>query len=138
MFQVELKSAVFGIAAATVVVLVVLSAFDSYQRQREIDASNELLVSFEREIANVNPSIYAAYVGMYQLEPDFNISITSDGERLFAQGSNQIRVEIFPGSESTFFNDYTEALITFEKPMQGATNQFVLRQKNKIRYGRRL
>ena len=138
MFQVNLKSAFAGIAAATVIALIVLSALDSYQRKREIQASNQLLASFDRQIADVSPSIYPAYVGLYQLEPDFNIAITSDGERLFAQGSNQIRVEIFPASESTYFNDYTEALIIFDAPTQGTTNQFVLHQKNRIRYGRRI
>ncbi len=138
MFQVNLKSALIGIAATTIAALVVLSAFDSYQRQRDIDASNQLLANFERQIADVNPGIYPAYVGVYQLEPDFNIAITSDGDRLFAQGSNQIKVEIYPASESTYFNDYTEALIVFEKPAQGVTNQFVLHQINKIRHGRRI
>ena len=138
MFQVNLKSALIGIAATTIAALVVLSAFDSYQRQRDIDASNQLLANFERQIADVNPGIYPAYVGVYRLEPDFNIAITSDGDRLFAQGSNQIKVEIYPASESTYFNDYTEALIVFEKPAQGVTNQFVLHQINKIRHGRRI
>ncbi len=138
MFRVNLKSALIGIAATTIAALVVLSAFDSYQRQRDIDASNQLLANLERQIADVNPGIYTAYVGVYRLEPDFNIAITSDGDRLFAQGSNQIKVEIYPASESTYFNNYTEALIVFEKPAQGVTNQFVLHQINKIRHGRRI
>ena len=131
----NLKSLLTGGCIAGLLALVGLSIHHAYAKQKEIRLSNELLASFEREIASIDTSIYPAYVGIYRLEPDFNIAITTDAGRLYAQGSNQIRVEIFPASKATFFNNYTEALITFEPPADAQTGRFILRQKNKIRHG---
>ena len=138
MMGVNMRSLAAATTVGTIATLACLSFYHSYQQRLEIAASNELLAGFQRDVVKVNPSVYKHYVGLYQLEPDFNIAITSDGERLFAQGSNQIRVELYPASESTFFNNYTEALIVFEAPNQGETHQFVLHQINQIRHGRRI
>ncbi len=138
MAQLNIKSILVGLVVVSLATLVGFSLFSSYQRSQEIAVSNQLLASFERQVVEVSPDTYKAYVGRYQLEPDFNIVITTDGRKLFAQGSNQIRVEIFPASESIYFNEHTEALIIFEPPEQGISNIFTLRQMNKIRYGKRI
>ena len=130
----------FLLISTSVVILglVALSIVDATQRQSRIDHSNQVLASFDRSIAEVDTAIYQAYVGRYQLEPTFNIEISSDGKRLFAQGSGQRRVELFPANESTFYNEYTEALITFDPPNRGHSERFMLQQINQLREGIRI
>jgi len=60
---------------------------------------------------------------------------------LFAQGSNQRKVELFPVDEQTYFNNFTEALITFETETAAdvtAVREFTLRQASRVRTGVRV
>ncbi|MEM7002513.1 MAG: hypothetical protein AAF529_17120 [Pseudomonadota bacterium] len=116
-------------------VLVVLSFYEANRAQREIVASNALLAQVERKPVPIDTGVYAQYAGRYQLEPDFYINITTFDQRLYAQGSNQVRVEIFPLDESTYFNEFTEALITFVVSAEGRSERIVVRQINKVRQG---
>ena len=134
----SIKATLLGISAVTVAVLVLASIYESSKQQAKVRVSNELLASFERKTVLIDPRIHAAYVGLYQVEPDFNIEITTDGQQLFAQGTNQRRVEIYPADERVFFNHHTEALITFDAPVGGKTHRFLLQQVNQIRDGKRI
>ena len=118
--------------------MISLSFYTQYQARQEIVASNQMLATLERKVADVDPAVYAAYVGTYQLDPDFYISITTNDAQLYAQGTNQIRVELFPLNEQSYFNNYTEAVITFDSPSGGSSGQFILRQIDAIRLGQRI
>ena len=50
-----------------------------------------------------DPAIYERYVGRYELAPAFVLTITRDGDQIFAQATGQPRFEIFPSSETEFF-----------------------------------
>lgn len=123
---------------ALVLVLITLSFYESFIKRREISNSNEMLASIERRVVAVDGGRYQQYTGIYQLEPRFNLSISTEDQRLFAQGSNQIRVEIFPASQDTYFNTYTNALITFHTNGEGETSTLTLRQIDKIRQGKKI
>ena len=118
--------------------MISLSFYTQYQARQEIVASNQMLATLERKVADVDPAVYAAYVGTYQLDPDFYISITTNDAQLYAQGTNQIRVQLFPLNEQSYFNNYTEAVITFDSPSGGSSGQFILRQIDAIRLGQRI
>lgn len=132
------KTLLAGAMLACLAILVILSFYDSFGKRRAIATSNALISTLERREIAVDPQKYDQYVGIYQLEPRFYITISTDGERLFAQGSNQIRVEIHPASVDTYFNDYTNALIVFQTDAGGGTSRFTLRQPNKIREGKKI
>src|SRR2546429_9694465 len=53
----------------------------------------------EHKQVAVDSKLFDGYIGRYQLAPDFIITITRDGERLFEQASDQPKFEIFPRSE---------------------------------------
>ena len=127
-----------GIASVAICALVALSAIDAMENQARIDESNQGLATFDRSRADIDPTIYQSYIGRYQLDPRFNIEISSDGEKLYAQGTGQRRVELFPANKNTFYNKYTEALITFESPTDGSSQRFMLQQINQLREGVRL
>lgn len=133
-----MQKVLVGIAVAILLTLVTLSIYNASERRTKIQLSNEMLASLQRTPAAVNPVVYSTYVGVYEIEPDFNITITTDGEHLFAQGSNQIRVELFPANQTTFYNEYTEALITFEPHASGKSKRFMLQQINQLREGNRI
>ncbi len=82
----------------------------------------------ERTAIKVDPKIYTAYIGHYELTPSFVIAITTENERLFAQATGQPRFEIFPEAETKFFLAVVDAQITFVKNAKGETTDLILHQ----------
>lgn len=81
-----------------------------------------------RQVADVDPKIYNAYVGQYELAQNFIITITKEENRLFAQVTGQAKVEIFPESETKFFYKVVDAQITFVKDDKGKVTELILYQ----------
>jgi len=46
----------------------------------------------------VDAKLFDGYVGRYELTPNFVLTITREGGQLFAQATNQSKVQIFPES----------------------------------------
>ena len=57
----------------------------------------------ERSIVKIDPAIYEAYVGQYEVAPGLVLSVTREGDKLFSQSPGQPRSEMLPESENTFF-----------------------------------
>ncbi len=68
------------------------------------------------------------YIGEYQLAPEFVIEVTVEGNRLFAQATNQPKFEIFPEKPDTFFLKVVEASIDFNKDASGKVISLTLHQ----------
>ena len=88
-------------------------------------------VAVERVVAKVDPKIYDAYVGEYEITPDFVLTITREGDRLTAQATGQGKLEIFPTSETNFFYKVVRADITFVKDTTGRVTHLVLNQNGR-------
>lgn len=80
------------------------------------------------KVAVVDPKIYDAYVGEYQLAPNFILSVRRDGNRLMTQATGQGEVEIFPESETKFFPKEIPASLTFVKDANGKVTHLILHQ----------
>ena len=65
------------------------------------------------ESVAVADQVLERYVGRYELQPGFDISITRDGGQLSAQVTGQPAVEIFASSPTEFFYRVVDARITF-------------------------
>ncbi|HEX4948344.1 MAG TPA: serine hydrolase [Blastocatellia bacterium] len=78
-------------------------------------------------IAKVDPKIYDAYVGEYQLGP-MKLTVTREGDRLWAQPTGQPKAELFPESETKFFLRVVDAKITFTKDESGKVTHLILHQ----------
>ncbi len=65
------------------------------------------------EAAEEESDILEKYVGKYQLAPSFIISITRDGDQMYAQATGQIRFEIFPLEKHKFFAKIVDAQFIF-------------------------
>jgi CubicO group peptidase (beta-lactamase class C family) len=81
-----------------------------------------------RKVAKVDPKIYDAYVGRYQLEPNVIMTFTREGDRLMTQLTKQPPFEVFPESETTFFLKVVDATLTFVKDDKGKVTHVVVHQ----------
>ena len=82
----------------------------------------------ERKEITVNPKLFDGYVGKYQLAPGFILTITREGDHLFAQATGQGKNELFAESEKDYFLKVVDAQLTFETNADGVSNQVVLHQ----------
>lgn len=67
-----------------------------------------------RTTVEIDTAIYADYAGEYVLAPGAVLTVTTEGDRLFAQLTGQQALEIFPESETQFFYKAVDAQITFD------------------------
>lgn len=86
----------------------------------------------ERAAARIDPAVFDARVGTYQLAPTFAITLSRDGERYYVQGTGQPRLEIFPASDDVFFARAVAAEIRFEPAGQGGEPVLVLHQNGQM------
>ena len=56
----------------------------------------------EHKEITVDPKIFDGYVGQYQLAPNFILTITREGDQLFAQATGQPKFQIFPERRAGF------------------------------------
>jgi D-alanyl-D-alanine-carboxypeptidase/D-alanyl-D-alanine-endopeptidase len=88
--------------------------------------------------AKVNPNVYAAHAGLYEIGPDLKIVITKAGDRLYAQASGQPEVEIFPGSENEYFSKLDDSTISFVKDDEGRTTGLLWRRQGNEKTAKRV
>jgi putative CocE/NonD family hydrolase len=77
---------------------------------------------------SVNPEIFTDFLGEYTLSDNQVITVSSQGDSLFAQITGQIKVKIFPASEETYFYRVADAEITFFRNDEGRVTHLVLHQ----------
>jgi CubicO group peptidase (beta-lactamase class C family) len=82
----------------------------------------------ERAVAKIDLKVYDAYVGEYELVPNFTLTVTREGDRLMVQATGQNSFEIFPESETKFFVKVIEAQVTFVKDASGKVTHLILHQ----------
>ena len=90
-----------------------------------------------RQEIRMNPAVYDAYAGEYELAPTFSITVTREGDRIFAQATGQPKFEIFPESETRFFLKVVDAEIEFVRGADGKVTGLVLHQGGRDMPGQR-
>ena len=89
---------------------------------------NPALQPKEHKEVTVNPKLFDGYIGKYQLAPDFILTITRQGDHLFAQATGQGIIPLFPEGERDFFLKVVDAQITFVTDSQGHATELILHQ----------
>jgi CubicO group peptidase (beta-lactamase class C family) len=79
-----------------------------------------------RTVARVAPELFDAYVGQYELGPERVMTISREGDHLFAQPTNQPKLEFLPESETDFFSETPDAQISFVKDENGKVTHMVI------------
>lgn len=78
-----------------------------------LDSGSEL-AKFKSDAVDIPRSTLEQYVGLYELRPEFNITITKEGKQLFGQATGQERFGIYPKNDTLFFLTVVEAEISFQ------------------------
>jgi CubicO group peptidase (beta-lactamase class C family) len=82
----------------------------------------------ERVAIKIDPKILDAYVGQYELAPNFILTMTREGDSLMSQATGQPKFELFPESETKFFVKAFDAQATFVKDDKGVVTHLILHQ----------
>jgi Beta-lactamase class C and other penicillin binding proteins len=89
---------------------------------------NPELAPQEHKAIQVDAKAFDAYVGQYELAPEFIITISRDGDKFYLQATGQPRVEMFSESDTKFFLKVVDAQLTFVKDATGKVTQLILHQ----------
>jgi CubicO group peptidase (beta-lactamase class C family) len=90
-----------------------------------------------RTEVKVDPAALARYVGTYQLDPNFNITFTLEGDQLMAQATNQPKFPVFPESQTKFFLKVVDAEVEFFTDDKGQVSYLILHQAGQDHKGMR-
>jgi CubicO group peptidase (beta-lactamase class C family) len=87
--------------------------------------------------APLDRTAFDVCAGEYELAPGFVLKIWREGDTLYAQATNQPRIEIFPEGPYGYFLKVVEAKLHFEKGNDGKVDRLVLFQGGRELPGRR-
>jgi CubicO group peptidase (beta-lactamase class C family) len=113
------------------------SAIVYYKKSLELNPRNEGAIKYLKDMGvkveepaaiKVSKEILEMYTGKYEVAPSFIITITVEGEQIFAQASGQPKFEIYPESDDTFYLKVVEAKIKFNKDITGKCTGLTLYQ----------
>jgi len=65
------------------------------------------------DAVQVNETVLQSYSGVYKLTPALDITISNEGEQLFAQATGQMRFQVFAENDTSFFYTITPAELLF-------------------------
>jgi len=85
----------------------------------------------EHKAIQLDPKVFDAYAGEYQLVPGLTVVFTREGDKFFMQPTGQGKAEIFPESETDFFLTVADVQVTFVKDDNGQVNAAILRQNGR-------
>lgn len=77
-------------------------------------------------IISIDKGLYTAYAGKYDYGNNMVITVTREDDRLFAQATNQPKLEIFSISENEFMVKEVNAKLLFVKETDGKVNKLIL------------
>ena len=79
-------------------------------------------------VAKVDPKIFDAYVGRYDIGNARVFIVTREGDKLMCQVQGNPQVELFPETETQFFWQITRGRLIFVKDEKGEVNEIVFDQ----------
>jgi len=78
------------------------------------------------------------YIGSYELQPGFVIDVTTIGNQLFAQATNQPKFELYADKPGSFFLKVVEASVDFNKDANGNIISLTLHQGGRDMEGKKI
>jgi CubicO group peptidase (beta-lactamase class C family) len=100
---------------------------DRYETDQAARKTDKPLPAARKEVT-VDPSVYDAYIGEYEIAPNFTITISKDGSKLMAQATGQPKLELFPESQTKFFVKEASIQIEFVVDGSGKATSLVVYQ----------
>ena len=96
-------------------------------------AGNEMWTKTNKPIPSadgikLDGKILEAYVGNYEVSPDFSFAITKEQDKLFLQAEGQDKLEMFAENETKFFLKVNDAQFEFVKDGSGKVIKAIMNQ----------
>lgn len=100
----------------------------------KIEGALDHPIEFEHEPSEMTltDDILEKYVGVYELQPGFDITITLEDGHLMSQATGQSKVELFAESETKFFLKVVEAQVEFVEEEDGTYSMILYQAGRKI------
>jgi hypothetical protein len=92
----------------------------------------------DRAVIEVDPSIYDAYVGQYEVPMLGVITITREGNRLFLQPSGESKEELIPKSATQFSVPSIGTEVVFVRDEKGKVTQVIIRHGGQEMQGKKI
>lgn len=86
----------------------------------------------------VSNAVLETYIGKYELQPGFILTVTLEGNQLKTQATGQPVVDIFPKSENEFYLKVVDAQLAFNKNDAGDIESVTLFQGGREMIGKRI
>ncbi len=107
-------------------------AIANYKKAVELDPKNtnaaQIVNRLEGKETKIDSSVYDAYVGDYEIAPNFILTVTREADKLIGQATGQPKLELEPVSPTQFVVPAVKANISFEKDSAGKTTGLILTQ----------
>nr|WP_290931422.1 serine hydrolase [Haliscomenobacter sp.] len=121
------------------------AAIENYKKSLELNPGNtnatdmlaKMGVGEASKVFVVEESVLESYVGVYELAPNFTITITRTGSQLFGQATGQGQFELFAKSATEFFLKVVEAKVTFSVK-DGKVESMTLFQGGQVMPGKKI
>ena len=98
------------------------------RRAAKLDGTAGIIEAREREVVDLTPEILQRYVGAYEEQPGFAITISLDDGRLLAGLQGQARRVVLPESETEFFYENSNARLSFQLSTDGEVERLIFHQ----------
>jgi len=92
----------------------------------------------EREAITLTQEILIKYVGVYELQPAFQIEIERQNDRIFAKATGQPTVQLFAETESSFFIKEIGAQVVFNLDTNGTVKSLTFSQGGNKMEGKKI
>ena len=86
----------------------------------------------------VSNAVLETYIGKYELQPGFFITVTKEGNQLKTQVTGQAVFDVFPKSENEFYLKVANAQLVFNKNDAGNIDSITLFQGGREMKGRKI
>jgi tetratricopeptide (TPR) repeat protein len=117
-------------------------AITNYKKSLELNAKNtnaaDVLKRLETGAVTVDAKVFDAYVGEYELAPNFVLRVYREGEKFMTEATGQRPIEIFAESETTFYPRVMPAKLIFLKDSEGKVTSVKLLQGGRETVGKRI
>jgi CubicO group peptidase (beta-lactamase class C family) len=104
----------------------------------KIALGEQVVLTSERKVVEVDSKMFDGYTGSYQLAPNFIVTVTREGDHLFVQATGQGKVEVFPEGDRDYFYKVVDAQITFVTDAQGRATELILHQNGLDQHAKRM
>lgn len=123
-------------------------AIKNYRKSIELNPNNQNGISSLKLLGDdvsdlvkevkVSNAVLETYIGEYELQPGFTLTVTLEGNQLKTQATGQPVVDIFPKSETEFYLKVVDAQLVFSENDAGEIDSLTLFQGGQEIIGKRI